>query len=603
LAALLALAAATGTGAAEPPPSPPALVEELQVTAVELAVAVDRGAVGAWLHGDDAGPRLDATELELRVGGERLEVTAVERPANDGEPRRVVVFLDTMLGDQASVRWAATLLAERAGDLVAAGEVEVVVADPDPRVMVAATRDAELLRAALSDLSLFAGDDAAIPLLRDQFLEELESLHLDAGGDGSDLHEAELARAYLEAETTLVLERQDLLLRRLIDDRARVAGHSGGALIYVAQGFDPAPEAFYLGSSASSGGDRRLERETVSWAGSVAAYGWTALPLVFEDRRALLRRGLRIGKWRFRGPSGKIGGPLVLLRGSYEGARDPDKAEALVELGDTLVDAGDVEQASDAYLRAIHHFYGDPRTKSRQAYAWRQLAVALRRAGDVDPARRALANAIELDPSLADEERGGASPAIVVEGLDQLAAETGGHLLRARDDLRAALGELSRRQRLSFTLRGTPSGELLPIELSGGDGAPALRHARWTRSGTPERVAVARLRLAVASVAEEPATGGAAPLDLVAAEHGPSVATVALSGLVGARPMRVLLGTVGEETAARVTVLARSTTAGGSGPAPWRGEVYGDDFLAAAVYREDLVSGEWSVEPLEIAVE
>ncbi len=364
---LLVAAAARGQQPDAAPAAPtPALSERLQVTSVDLWVGVDRGPLGV-------SSRLEPAEFELHLAGESAPIAAVDKGVIGREPRRLVVFIDTVLGDQASVRWSASRLAERAGELAAIGDVEVVVADPDPRVVLAGTRDVERLSDALSGLALFAGTDAAIPLLRDEFL--------NVGEDDADV---ELASSFLQEEIALVLQRQDLLLRWLIDqapsprrsmDRRRVRAVCCST---SARASTPTPQVSISAPPTKNGS---LQRETTSWVRTLAAYGWTCAPLVFEDRRALLRRGLRIGKWRFGGPRGKAGGPLVLLGASYEGERDAGKAAALVELGDTLLAAGDYEQASDAYLRAIHHFYGDPRTQSRQAYAWRQLALALKGSG------------------------------------------------------------------------------------------------------------------------------------------------------------------------------------------------------------------------------
>ena len=565
----------------------PALSERLQVTSVDLWVGVDRGPLGV-------SSRLEPAEFELHLAGESAPIAAVDKGVMGREPRRVVVFIDTVLGDQASVRWSASRLAERAGDLAAIGEVEVVVADPDPRVVLAGTRDVERLSDALSGLALFAGTDAAIPLLRDEFL--------NVGEDDADV---ELARSFQQEEIALVLQRQDLLLRWLIDQAPSPGAHgstpgSGGVLLYVSQGFDPDPAGFYLGTSDQNG---LLQRETTSWVRTLAAYGWTCAPLVFEDRRALLRRGLRIGKWRFGGPRGKAGGPLVLLGASYEGERDAGKAAALVELGDTLLAAGDYEPASDAYLRAIHHFYGDPRTQSRQAYAWRQLALALKGSGKADPARRALANAFELDPTLADEaEHEIAVSMVAVEGLDQMASETGGHLLRGERDLVAAVEEMSHRQRLSFTLPGTPSGDLLPLELIARGRASRLHYARWTRSGAPERLASARLRLFLETAAREPTAESSASIHLATDSNGRSPATLVLPALNGSGPYRVLVGTIGEDWRPRVVALARDASQ--SAPGHWRGELETtDDAIAAAVYTEDLSSGEWDTALVSVVSE
>ncbi|HVS08342.1 MAG TPA: hypothetical protein VMS76_00615 [Planctomycetota bacterium] len=619
--ALALLAVASLPGAAQDDrvttnaPRQPALSEELQVTSVDLWIGVDRAKLGAWVIGDSSGPRLEPGDVDLRVEGRQVEITGIDPIPLELDPRRLVVFFDTVLSDEASVRWAASRLAERASALAALGEVEVVVADPDPRVVVAATRDAERLASELSGLALFARADAAIPLLRDQFLaagEEDDSLLLEggAGGGGAAFDRAidegapgdadpELANAFLEEEIAMVLRRQDLLLRWLVDAGGTPLTRAGRVLVYVSQGFDLNPEDFYLGTA---GGGGRLEQETRTWIRTLAAYGWTCLPLVYEDRRASLRRGFRIGKWRFRGLRA---GEAAFLGASYEGERDAAKAEALLEVGDAALESGDHQAASGAYLRAIHHFYGDPRTRERQAESWRRLATSLERAGEIDGARRALANALELDPTLegaADETLAGYTRD--VEGLGELAIETGGHLLRSSEDLLPALDEISRRQRLTFTLRGAPSGELLLVELSTTRRGAVSRHARWTRSGAPGRVAVARLRLFLTDAAVEPEVGGDAWLRFAGAPGGPTRATLALPRLDPARSARVLVGTLGEETPPRVAALAPAPDWDDAALQLWQGEIdRSGDLFAAAVYVEDLASGDWNAEVVRLEPE
>jgi tetratricopeptide (TPR) repeat protein len=136
--------------------------------------------------------------------------------------------------------------------------------------------------------------------------------------------------------------------------------------------------------------------------------------------------------------------PLVVVSAGYEGERDADLAEALVELGDGALERGEFAVAREAYLDAIHRFYGDPRTRERQAHAWHRLALALRGSGEADAARRAMANALELDPSRigAPDTDSLAVMAGEVEGLESLADETGGSVIRDRAGLVAMLDEM-----------------------------------------------------------------------------------------------------------------------------------------------------------------
>ena len=627
-AAVAAAAVAAAPAAAQVVDREPALEEELRVTSVDLWIGVERKEFGAWLRGEEGAPKLAPADLELRIDGREVEIAAIGG-ARDDAPRLVVVYLDAVLSDQASLRWAASRLAERAEALAAHGEVEVIVADPEPRRVVERTRDVERLVTAFSSLALFAGGDAAIPLLRDQFLA--------LSPDGAEA-DGELAASFVEDETALVTRQHDLALRWLADSTPGTSGSR--VLLYVSQGFDPRPEDFYLGSpgaessdaessgarstsesftneesttasstseeSTSAGGG--LAEESRAWIRSLAAYGWTCLPLVYEDRRALLRRGFRIGKWRFHGLGGKEGridrwlAASEIIGATYEAERDADKAEALLELGDVELGSGAYSEAADTYLRAIHHFYGDPRTAARQAYAWRELAVALRGAGEVDRARRALANAIELDPSIEGSlGEDLATLAHEVEGLDALASETGGHLLRDGESLVAALDEIARRQRLTFTLRDAPAGELLAVELSAPSRAAPIRYSRWTRSGAPARLAAARLREFLADAASEP--GGSRVSLRVETEWSGAGERVTLVLEAAGRDgvSRVLLATVGEDRPPVVVPLAPVHAAKDEPIALWQGAIDSlDDVVAAAVYTEDVVSGAWSAEAVSV---
>jgi hypothetical protein len=584
---------------------PPALSEEVQVTSVDLWVGGVRDRFGTWLRGEGSLPELEPDQLELRVDGRVTKIVGVATATGEPAPTRIVVFFDAPTSDQAAFRWAASRLGEHAARLTALGEVEVVVADPEPRVAIAATRDSTRLAEVFAGLALFAGTEAEIPLLRDEFLASNE--------EPDEEPDAELAARFVEEETALVVHRQDLLLRHLIEPEP--ATRAGRVLIYVSQGFDPRPGDFYFEESGGSKPEpETLESETRAWVEALAAHGWTCLPLVYEDRRAVLRRGFRIGKARlfFRpGIAGK--GPGLTVGAAFEEERDPETAEALVELGDGALGRGDQASAAAAYLRAIHHFYGDPRTQERQAYAWGQLALALRGSGEADRARQAMANAIELDPALASAADGALSDLAPsssdAAGLGELAVETGGSVLRDGESLTSALEVIARRQRLTFTLEDAASGRVLPLELSkrGGERVP-LGYARWVRSGTPERVSMARLRVFLDQAAVEPMEDGDLVLKLMKgkgagdsteAEAGDSIdVTIAIERLDSARATRVAIGLLDEQGSQRTATL----DPGPGSAALWRGKIDlpGDEILAAALYVEDLARGEWTVEPVSI---
>jgi hypothetical protein len=81
-----------------------------------------------------------AVELSVAEDGAARRVLSVG-PVPAETPWRVVIWVDRVLSGSRTVRGAAGALAAQAPALVALGTVEVVVAEPEPRVVLAPTRD------------------------------------------------------------------------------------------------------------------------------------------------------------------------------------------------------------------------------------------------------------------------------------------------------------------------------------------------------------------------------------------------------------------------------------------------------------------------------
>lgn len=129
--------------------------------------------------------------------------------------------------------------------------------------------------------------------------------------------------------------------------------------------------------------------------------------------------------------------------------------------------------------------------------------------------------------------------------------------------------------------------------------ASRLSYAHWTRSGAPERVASARLRLFLEPAAKEPAVESSTVLHQAKESNGSSPATVSLPALGGSGPRRVLVGTIGEEWPPRVVAMTRDVSQ--ASHEHWRAEIDAtDDVIAAAAYTEDLSSGEWDIALLSV---
>jgi hypothetical protein len=454
LLTLLPLLLGTAPQAVQPgTPEAPYAAEE-RVTAVDVLVAKDRD----W-------PR--AGELEARVDGALRPVVGVEAPG-EGGPWRIVLYFDLALSDEHQVAWAAEVLSARLPELLAAGEVELVVADPEPRTAVSAPGDAEVLAEALGRLALLPRGDDTLVEHRLGVLRELEEL-------GPELTAEEVPteawEALLAEEATLVRSSLDALLLAL-EERSR-DGPSRRCVLLATGGFDLAAPPSPL-------------RETVAGLGrTLAAYGWLTVPLLAPPASGTVP-GWRLGKWRVHG-----------LGATYEEDRDPERAEAYLALAEARRDQGELDGAVDAARKALVHFADDPRTAERQARALVLLGEVHEAQGQVQKARRVWRRAIRRDPdALAGHPVTRAIPAAPEEALALLAAGTGTEPARSEHDLARALAGLDRWGVVTVQLPGLPDGRLHAVELAPPNRGPAgrLETPGWLRFGTPETVAEARIR-------------------------------------------------------------------------------------------------------------
>ncbi len=260
--------------ATAPPPAP-----------VELAVQI-LDPKGEVPHAVQAG---DLTVVE---DGQARPVSAL---APISKPWRIAIYVDRVLSSSRTLRAAAGSLAERARELAALGTVEVIVAEPQPRVVLPASRDAQAIDEALSKLWLSGEGRDDVRVLRQRFRDA-------KGDDGEDL--AGRAEGAAEEEARLVRRQQDALAEWL------VAQEGGGprALLLVSDGFDADPAKFYQPDSSQEEG--ALEKAALETARTVAALGWTALPLPVGDEALPDLRRLRSRPT----PQVPIGGTITLGR-------------------------------------------------------------------------------------------------------------------------------------------------------------------------------------------------------------------------------------------------------------------------------------------------
>lgn len=484
--------------------------------AIDLPVGYDKKATQEWLSGQPTPVKLRKEDFEVLVDGRPQRVISVAAPTPEEEPWRLVVWLDLSAVDPVDVRWATTLLAERADDLVALGTVEAMIVDETPRSLFPPTRDADALRDAISQLSLF-------PEGRNELLG-LRSALVDEIGEGEA--EPELIEAFIAEETRLVLRRQNLLLTWLTAEGFQPGGRR--ALMLVDGGFDFDPEAFYrpfLSTVPAEKADsprpdttHPLRLATEDLARILAAYGWVTLPTL-PPEPILLVEGLRIGKWLFypvfphgerptdeeidraaanesteRAGLSRLG-RIVLpgLKGKRQEHRDPELAEAYLELGTVFQKENQLDEAQEALEKSLYHFAEDPRTAPRQAVAMVHLAAVLEGQNKKVAARQALSNARRLDPEILAEGEIVVAFLAKTEPLRRLAWATSGHLVRREEDVDAALTDLEERLRVTYQLDTAPDGQLTRLDLRFKGSKERLRFPSWGRNGTPEAVSVARL--------------------------------------------------------------------------------------------------------------
>ncbi len=475
--------------------------EEQRITAVDLTVEFLPTKRGFKLP-----PYLAPKDFDVTYDGEPRPVidvdvvAAAQHPAS-GEPWTIVLYFDLTFANLPGVAWAATELAFAAERLTALGAVSVVFADPNPREVLAATRDAEQLGGVLAELALFpeAGEHELLTL-RDEVLDEIAK-------DEPLLPPAELFPLALAEEERLVRRHQDALLTTLAD----VEAGARRALVLVGGGYDLRPEEFYAVHDpvAEIKGSRDLRRDVEELGRTLGAYGWTTLALL-PPPPTPVPRGVRIGKWLLSKPNvekdeiardpfdpGKK--EVVALFNFFnlkrEDKREPEEAEAFLELGEQLVEQEELEEAEQAFRMAIYHYAEDPKTGDRQAEALIRLGEVLRQLGRRREARGAFQKAAALDPARTATEVGPIAELVSPKSpLEMLAASTTGAVVTSGQELSAALTGLGRRVRLSYQVPGRVDGTLHRVAVSCRRGKARLLAPAWARSATPASVAAARVR-------------------------------------------------------------------------------------------------------------
>jgi len=317
--------------------------ENLEITAITVPVRVELGKGASQLP-------LRADEVVVREGGEprrivslvRLAGAATESPVAGGvatpvpgsaarteRPVRIAVYVDVPMSNTQSLAAAVRRLAGQADELVAVGEVEVVVADPMPATLLPPTREARRLRDALRGLADRGAAASVVERIRRTVL---------VGEAGVSRHR-DLLRARAAEEVRVVAERR----LRLALWAASTPSFGRPRFLFLVSGvYDSDPTDFYLdrleGGGRGGGSGGALVRQSVTdemlletdlralrqgqnesdLGSDLAALGWMTFPVAYSDLGFDTFGGAdEAGHSRFvamaRGATSPLGGPSAFL--------------------------------------------------------------------------------------------------------------------------------------------------------------------------------------------------------------------------------------------------------------------------------------------------
>jgi len=283
---------------------------EVSAVSVPIRVRLPKGAAP-----------LSPEELIVVEGGQTWPVLALEpiaeRPAGPGassppplagsaaaaRPWRIVVYFDLQLAGISSVRQAAWELGGQADELVAMGEVEIVLADDGLERVLPPSRDADEVKRALRKRVADHFGQRRLVRLRREFFEQADrgiGLARRRGAAGEGGGEATVATLFAGEEARL-LERRRRLAETFFAERS-VPDWPQAAFL-VTGGYDLAPGEFYLPlverneGGGGEGGSSRVAADldrlsqgpaTAALARQLAALGWIVVPILPYDQETTL---------------------------------------------------------------------------------------------------------------------------------------------------------------------------------------------------------------------------------------------------------------------------------------------------------------------------
>ncbi|HVT16433.1 MAG TPA: hypothetical protein VHQ90_09685 [Thermoanaerobaculia bacterium] len=289
LSAVLAVTTAIGPGTAggqraAPPQGMPSLEERLSVREVELLLEPPLGKGLRDLRPQLPDPKIPGSvrfvvpphikgmgdlgpaDLLVIEDGRARPVLRLEPLPAKAHPWSLRIYFDLVLAHPDTVFEAAIALAYQAGELAELGAVEIVVADPGPRTVLAPSRDAPVIREALAALAEQSRHDPRAGLFAPFQLPPPATVRRQC-----DRLVTSLAATTTNGPHALLLIAESPPLSG--GELHRLAAASTAAPGAPPPGEDPAPPA---GPASPDGGLAETLGET---ARLLAAYGWTTLAL------------------------------------------------------------------------------------------------------------------------------------------------------------------------------------------------------------------------------------------------------------------------------------------------------------------------------------
>ena len=366
--------------------------EQIHVTAIEVVAEVrdKQGHVPRDLTPADFALLEDGVAQKI-VGVEYLG-GAAQQKQEDAPPRpwQIVIYFDAFFSAPDSIRRVADSLAAQADELARLGSVEIVVGDPAPTLVLAASSDPAKIREGLNAAAARGAVDWLVRHRR-------QYVH------GNDLSEGEhYLRPFIDEELAAVTRFRGALLQWM----SRYPRHVPRALFFVSGGFDIDPLRFYLSSAGTTAEAAKLTREFSrmsvgpmidSIGRALAVTSWTVVAVEapfgagaqwLEDsgRSGIGRSGRRPGSAAFTSVMARE--PLVALAEATGGSvvNRAKLADSVTRLGERVKITYQVSRPPD----------GRPRKIDVRAQRKGLTVQSVRWASEVTPEEVAAARAVRI---------------------------------------------------------------------------------------------------------------------------------------------------------------------------------------------------------------